>query len=110
MRAISPTHADGNMQLFPLYILPLFIVYRNANAFTSLVMQLNDSQPIIYSANESLNAITSVLFTSLLMARKLYSFLLRELKRYGLFTSVFFKPFVCCANLCHICRYHSLGL
>ena len=41
-------------------------------------MQLYDSQPIMYSANESLNAITSVLlFTFLLMARKLYSFLLQ---------------------------------
>ena len=66
------------MQLFPLYILPLLNVYRNANDFASRVMQLYDSQPIIYSANESLNAITSVLlFTFLLMARKLNSFLLQ---------------------------------
>ena len=79
MRAISPTHADGYMQLFPLYILPLFNVYRNANDCVSRVKQLYDSQPIIYSANESLNAITSVI---------LYSFLLWELKRYGSFLLV----------------------
>ena len=61
----------------PLYILPLFNVYRyaNANDRGSRVLQLYASQPIIYSANESLNAIASdriLLFTFLLMARKLY--------------------------------------
>ena len=61
MRAISRTHADGYIQLFPLYILPLFNVYRNAYDCVSREMQLYDSQPIIYSANESLNAITSVI-------------------------------------------------
>ena len=58
--SIGPTHADGYMQLFPLYILPLLNVYRNANDSASGVMQLYDSQPVVYSANESLNAITSV--------------------------------------------------
>ena len=59
----------------PLYILPLFNVYRYANDRGSRVLQLYASQPIIYSANESLNAISSdciLLFTFLLMARKLY--------------------------------------
>ena len=45
--AISPTHADGYMQLIPLYNLPLFNVYRNANDCASRVMQLYDSQPIL---------------------------------------------------------------
>ena len=53
------------MQLFPLYIVPLFNVYRNAHDCASQVLQLYDSQPIIYSANESLNAITSVLLFTL---------------------------------------------
>ena len=59
----------------PLYILPLFNVYRYANDRGSRVLQLYASQPIICSANESLNAISSdriLLFTFLLMARKLY--------------------------------------
>ena len=59
----------------PLYILPLFNVYRYANDRGSRVLQLYASQPRIYSANESLNAISSeriLLFTFLLMARKLY--------------------------------------
>ena len=99
------------MQLF-LYILPLLNVYRNANDLASRVMQLYDSQAIIYSANESLNVIVSVLL--FIMARKLYSFLLlyRELKRYGLLTSelVHVGLFVYCVNLGHICMHHSLGL
>ena len=108
MRAISPTHADGYMQLFPLYILPLFNIYRNANNCASRVMQLYDSQPIIYSANESLNAITSVLlFTFLLMARN-NPLLLREQKSYGLLTSKLVGLFVYCVNLCHVCMYHTL--
>ena len=59
----------------PLYILPRFNVYRYANDRGSRVLQLYASQPIIYSANESLNAISSdriLLFTFLLMAQKLY--------------------------------------
>ena len=44
----------------PLYILPLFNVYRYANDRGSRVLQLYASQPIIYSANESLNAVSSV--------------------------------------------------
>ena len=58
-----------------IYILPRFNVYRYANDRGSRVLQLYASQPIIYSANESLNAISSdriLLFTFLLMARKLY--------------------------------------
>ena len=43
----------------PLYILPRFNVYRYANDRGSRVLQLYASQPIIYSANESLNAISS---------------------------------------------------
>ena len=64
----------------PLYILPRFNVYRYANDRGSRVLQLYASQPIIYSANESLNAISSdriLLFTFLLMARKLYMYLNR---------------------------------
>ena len=98
MRAISPTHADGYMQLFPLYILPLFNVYRNAKDCASRVMQLYDSQRTIYSANESLNAITSVIVYIFAYGSKIY----RELKRYGLFTSEFFGLFVYCVNLCHV--------
>ena len=59
----------------PLYILSLFNAYRYANDRGSRVLQLFASQPIIYSANESLNAISCdriLLFTFLLMARKLY--------------------------------------
>ena len=55
----------------PLYILPLFNVYRYANDRGSRVLQLYASQPIIYSANESLNAISSDRIL-LFMARKLY--------------------------------------
>ena len=44
----------------PLYILPLFNVYRYVNDRGSRVLQVYASQPIIYSANESLNAISSV--------------------------------------------------
>ena len=66
------------MHLFLLYILALLSLYRNANDCAFREMQLYASQPIIHSANESLNVITSVLlFTVLLMARKLYSFLLQ---------------------------------
>ena len=77
---ISPTHADGYMQLFPLYILPLFNVYRYAIDCASWVLQLYASWPVIYWANESLNVISSdhvLLFTFLLMARKLYFILLQ---------------------------------
>ena len=91
MRAISSTHSINICS----YFLPLSNVYRNANDCASRVMQLYDSQPIIYSANESLNAITSVLlFTFLLMARKLYSDI--GFMRYGLFISEFFGLFVYC--------------
>ena len=87
--------------LFPLYILPVFNVYRNANDCASRVMQLNDSQPIIYSANESLNAITSVLFTSLLMARKLYSFLLQGTEEIWVIYIGIFRAF------CLLCQLMS---
>ena len=43
----------------PLYILPLFNVYRYANNRGSRVLQLYASQPIMYLANESLNAIST---------------------------------------------------
>ena len=56
--SISPTHADGYMQLFPLYILPLFNVYRYAIDCASRVLQLYASRPVIYSAQESSNAIS----------------------------------------------------
>ena len=46
-RSDNPTHADGYMQLFPRYILPLFNVYRYANDCASREMQLCASQPII---------------------------------------------------------------
>ena len=66
------THADGYLQLFLLYILPVFNVHRYVNN----CVQHYASKPIIYfSLNESLNAISSdcvLLFTFLLMARKLY--------------------------------------
>ena len=68
------------MQLFPLYILPLFNVYRYEIDSASRVLQLYASRPVIYSANESLNAISSyrvLLFTFLLMARKLDFILLQ---------------------------------
>ena len=74
MRAISPTHADGYMQLFPLYILPFFNVYQKANDCASRVMQLYDSQPTIYSANESLNAITSVIVYTFAYGSKIVLF------------------------------------
>ena len=47
------------MQPFPLYILPPFNVYRYAIDCASRVLQLYASRPVIYSANESLNAISS---------------------------------------------------
>ena len=68
------------MQLFPLYILPLFNVYRYEIDCASRVLQFYASRPVIYSANESLNAISSdcvLLFTVLLMARKLDFILLQ---------------------------------
>ena len=99
------SHADEYMQLFPLYILTLLNVYRNVNDCASQVMQLYDS------ANESLNAVTSVLlFTFFLWLENCTLFCYREMKRYGLFTSELVGLFVYCVNLCHICMYHSLGL
>ena len=68
------------MQLFSLHILPLFNVYRYTIDCTSRVLKLYASRPVIYSANESLNAISSyrvLLFTFLLMARKLDFILLQ---------------------------------
>ena len=62
------------------YILPLFNVYRYEIDCASRVLQLYACRPAIYSANESLNAISSdrvLLFTFLLMARKLYFILLQ---------------------------------
>ena len=68
------------MQLFPQYILPLFNVYRYTIDCASRVLQLYASRSVKYSANESLNAISSdslLLFAVLLMARKLYFILLQ---------------------------------
>ena len=65
-------------------------------------MQLYDSQPTIYSANESLNAITSVIVYIFANGSKIVLFFYRELKRYGLFTTEFFGLFVYCVNLCHV--------
>ena len=42
-------HADGYMQLFPLYNLPLFNVYRYEIDCASRVLQLYASRPVIYS-------------------------------------------------------------
>ena len=52
-------------------------VYWNANDCASREMQPYDSQPMIYSANESLNAITSVTGNILAYGSKLYYFLLQ---------------------------------
>ena len=60
-----------HLQLFPLYILLLFNVYRYVNN----CVQPFASKPIIYSGNESLNVISSdcvLLFTFLFVTRKLY--------------------------------------
>ena len=70
-------------------------------------MQLYDSQPIIYSANESLKAITSVLLFAFLLMVRNNPLLLREQKRYGLLTSKLVGLFVYCVNLCHVCMYVS---
>ena len=81
-RVIDPTHADGYMQLFPLHILPLFNVYRCANNCASRVIQLYSARRIIYSANESLNAISPervLLFTFWLENCTLFFY--RELNR-----------------------------
>ena len=110
-RSINPTHPDGYLQLFHLYILPICNAYRYLNNFSSRVQQLYASQPIIYSAYccnivkkknsayESLSAISSdclLLFTFLLIARKLY--LKIELKRYSLFNRNL-SPYV---TICHL--------
>ena len=42
-------------------------------------------------------------FLHLFMVQKLYSFLLLEQKRYGLFTSEIVGRFVYCVILCYIC-------
>ena len=54
----STRDRDWYMQLFPLYILPLFTVDRYAIDCVSRVLQLYASLPVIYSANESLNPIS----------------------------------------------------
>ena len=87
-------------------ILPLLNVYRNANDFASRVMQLYDSLRILYSANESLNAITSVLlFTCifvLVYGSKIVVFSFTGNRR-DMGTSELVGLFVYCVNLCHIC-------
>ena len=96
--SISPTHADGYMQLFPLYILPLFDVYRYAIDCASRVLQLYASRPVIYSENESLNAISSdrMLYCLhfCLWLENCTTLLYRELKRYNFFNR----------NFCVLCR------
>ena len=76
----SVLHTQMDICSHFLYISRHFSVYRYANDCASPEMQLYGSQPIKYSANESLNAISSdrvLLFTFLLMARKLYFILLQ---------------------------------
>ena len=92
----------------PLYILPLFNVYRYANDRGSGVLQLYASQPIIYSANESLNAISFdriLLFTFLLMARKLY---LNRLQGTDEMKFIYLSEFLLCQHMSYM--YHSLRL
>ena len=108
MRAISPTHADGYMQLFPLYILPLFNVYRNANDCASQVMQLYDSQPTIYSANESLNAITSVIVYIFAYGSKIVLFSFTGNCRDMGYLHRNFSGFL--STVSTYVMYHSLGL
>ena len=99
------------MQLFPPYILPVFNVYRYAIDCASRVLQLYASRAVIYSAHASLNGISSdrvLLFTFLLMARKLYLVIFcRELKSCSLFNRNL-SEFLCTVLMSH--RYHNLRL
>ena len=102
--SIGP-HTQMDTCSYFLYISCHFIlnVYRDANDCAPRVMQLYDSQPIIYSANERLNAITSVFNIVYIFAygSKIVLFS---------FTSGLVGLFAYCVNSCHICLYHSPGL
>ena len=57
-RSVSPTHADGYMQLFPLYVLPLWEKYRTGGHLVSQTM-LSLSEP---SVNQALDSRSKRLF------------------------------------------------
>ena len=104
----SVQHTQMYMQLFPLYILPLFNVFRNANDCASQVMQLYDSQPTIYSANESLNAITSVIVYIFAYGSKIVLFSFTGNWRDMGYLHRNFSGFL--STVSTYVMYHSLGL
>ena len=86
------------LALFSIPVLVIFKVYRYVNNYASQEMQIYAAQPIIFSANETFNALASMRFLLIAfyclhfcirrMARKLYFnplIFYTELNRYNVF-------------------------
>ena len=102
-RSVLHTQMDI-MQLFLLYILQRFNVYRYANDCASRVMQLCASQLIIYSGNESFFWPRFVVYIFPYGSKTvLYSFTETWRDIYGYIYSELVGMFVYCVNMCRLC-------